>query len=166
EFQNPEFEGYGPKTSKSVSEDIFNEVKEYLDAPLVKDMVSDNEDSSIKSSVVVEKKTIVLTVAKIEFVRAKQQENQLMMAWVPKGNYFPYMYVQGHPQKEDQGYVDKGCSRHMTGNMSYLSDFKEFDEGYVTFGRGAKRGRDIGKGTLKLVSLILRRCTLSRMWVL
>ncbi|GKE04233.1 hypothetical protein Tco_1396251, partial [Tanacetum coccineum] len=45
---------------------------------------------------------------------------------------------QGHPQKEDQGYVDSGCSRHMTGNMSYLSDFKEFDRGYVTFGGGAK----------------------------
>ncbi|GJS57594.1 ribonuclease H-like domain-containing protein [Tanacetum coccineum] len=26
----------------------------------------------------------------------------------------------------------------MTGNMSYLSDFKEFDGGYVTFGGGAK----------------------------
>ncbi|GJS86936.1 hypothetical protein Tco_0769572, partial [Tanacetum coccineum] len=60
EFQQPEFEGYGPKTSKSVSENISNE---------------------------------------------------------------------GHPQKEDQGYVDGGCSRHMTGNMSYLSDFMEFDGG-------------------------------------
>ncbi|GKA73657.1 putative ribonuclease H-like domain-containing protein [Tanacetum coccineum] len=38
--------------------------------------------------------------------------------------------VRGHPQKEDQGYVDSGCSRHMTRNMSYLSDFKEFDKGY------------------------------------
>ncbi|GJX59778.1 putative ribonuclease H-like domain-containing protein, partial [Tanacetum coccineum] len=56
---------------------------------------------------------------------------------------------QGHPQKEDQGYVDSGCSRHMTGNMSYLSDFKEFDGGYVTFGGGAKGGRITGKGTLK-----------------
>ncbi|GJT76829.1 putative reverse transcriptase domain-containing protein [Tanacetum coccineum] len=54
---------------------------------------------------------------------------------------------QGHPQKEDQGYVDSGCSRHMTGNMSYLSDFKEFDGGYVTFGGGAKGGRITGKGT-------------------
>ncbi|GKB49283.1 hypothetical protein Tco_0900036 [Tanacetum coccineum] len=36
-----------------------------------------------------------------------------------------------HPQKEDQGYVDSGCSRYMTGNMSYLTDFKEFDGGYV-----------------------------------
>ncbi|GJT96900.1 hypothetical protein Tco_1092418 [Tanacetum coccineum] len=44
----------------------------------------------------------------------------------------------GHPQKEDQGYVDSGCSRHMTGNMSYLSDFKEFDGGYATFGGGGK----------------------------
>ncbi|GJZ11992.1 putative ribonuclease H-like domain-containing protein [Tanacetum coccineum] len=47
----------------------------------------------------------------------------------------------GHPQKEDQGYVDSGCSRHMTGNMSYLSNFKEFDGGYVTFGVGAKGGK-------------------------
>nr|GEV18407.1 ribonuclease H-like domain-containing protein [Tanacetum cinerariifolium] len=41
-----------------------------------------------------------------------------------------------HPQKvqEDQGYVDSGCSRHMTWNMSYLLDFKEFNRGYVTFG--------------------------------
>ncbi|GKF02570.1 hypothetical protein Tco_0029493, partial [Tanacetum coccineum] len=39
--------------------------------------------------------------------------------------------VKGNPQKEDQGYVDNGCSRHMTGNMSYLSDFKEFDGGYM-----------------------------------
>ncbi|GKD82174.1 ribonuclease H-like domain-containing protein, partial [Tanacetum coccineum] len=55
----------------------------------------------------------------------------------------------GHPQNEDQGYVDSGCSRHMTGNMSYLSDFKKFDEGYVTFGGGAKGGRITGNGTLK-----------------
>ncbi|GKF49310.1 hypothetical protein Tco_0142561 [Tanacetum coccineum] len=31
EFQQPEFEGYGPKFSKSVSEDISNEVKESPD---------------------------------------------------------------------------------------------------------------------------------------
>ncbi|GKF27286.1 hypothetical protein Tco_0083180, partial [Tanacetum coccineum] len=56
---------------------------------------------------------------------------------------------QGHPQKEDQGYVDSGCSRYMTRNMSYLSDFKEFDGGYVTFGGGAKGGKITSKGTLK-----------------
>ncbi|GKF45908.1 hypothetical protein Tco_0135710 [Tanacetum coccineum] len=53
--------------------------------------------------------------------------------------------LTGHSQKEDQGYVDIGCSRHMTGNMSYLSNFKEFDGGYVTFGGGARGGRITGR---------------------
>ncbi|GKB05750.1 hypothetical protein Tco_0833945 [Tanacetum coccineum] len=34
EFQQPEFEGYGPKPRKSVSEDTSNEVKESSDAPI------------------------------------------------------------------------------------------------------------------------------------
>ncbi|GKA13381.1 putative ribonuclease H-like domain-containing protein [Tanacetum coccineum] len=56
---------------------------------------------------------------------------------------------QGHTHEEDQGYVDSGCSRYMTGNISYLSDFKKFDGGYVTFGGGAKGGKITSKGTLK-----------------
>nr|GFA98415.1 ribonuclease H-like domain-containing protein [Tanacetum cinerariifolium] len=57
----------------------------------------------------------------------------------------------GHLQmvQEDQGYVDSGYSRHMIGNMSCLSEFKEFDGGYVTFRRGVNGGRITGKGTLK-----------------
>ncbi|GJZ18821.1 putative ribonuclease H-like domain-containing protein [Tanacetum coccineum] len=51
-------------------------------------------------------------------------------------------------------YVDaRGRSKHMTGNMSYLLDFKEFDGGYVTFGGGAKGGKITGKGTLKTSKL-------------
>ncbi|GKC19127.1 ribonuclease H-like domain-containing protein [Tanacetum coccineum] len=46
-----------------------------------------------------------------------------------------------------------GFSRHMTGNIAYLSDFKEFDGGYVTFGGGVHGGRISGKGTLKTDSL-------------
>ncbi|GJR81665.1 putative ribonuclease H-like domain-containing protein [Tanacetum coccineum] len=55
----------------------------------------------------------------------------------------------GKPLMDDKGFVDSGCSRHMTGNIAYLSDFKEFDGGYVTFGGGAHGGRISGKGTLK-----------------
>ncbi|GJU81806.1 putative ribonuclease H-like domain-containing protein [Tanacetum coccineum] len=61
EFQQPEFEGYEPKTSKSVSEYISNEVRESPDAPLVKELVSDDK---------LEKKTVFPTVTKIEFVNA------------------------------------------------------------------------------------------------
>ncbi|GJY29230.1 hypothetical protein Tco_0404997 [Tanacetum coccineum] len=65
EFHQLEFEGYGPKTSKNVSEDTSNEVRESSDALMVKKLVSDDK---------LEKKTIFPTVAKIEFVRPKQQE--------------------------------------------------------------------------------------------
>ncbi|GJZ68939.1 retrovirus-related pol polyprotein from transposon TNT 1-94 [Tanacetum coccineum] len=59
----------------------------------------------------------------------------------------------GKPLMDDKGFVDSGCSRHMTGNIAYLSDFKEFDGGYVTFGGGAHGGRISSKGTLKTDSL-------------
>ncbi|GKA84855.1 hypothetical protein Tco_0806509 [Tanacetum coccineum] len=66
EFQEPKFEGYGPKTSKSASEDIFNEVRKSNDAPLVEKLVSDDKSK---------KKIVFPTVAKIEVVKSKQQEN-------------------------------------------------------------------------------------------
>ncbi|GKB82016.1 putative ribonuclease H-like domain-containing protein [Tanacetum coccineum] len=51
-------------------------------------------------------------------------------------------------------YIDaRGRSKHMTGNIAYLSNFKEFDGGYVTFGGGAHGGKIYGKGTLKTDSL-------------
>ncbi|GKF05598.1 hypothetical protein Tco_0036266, partial [Tanacetum coccineum] len=42
----------------------------------------------------------------------------------------------GNPQIDlhYKGVIDSGCSRHMTGNMSYLTDFEEIDGGYVAFG--------------------------------
>ncbi|GJW17099.1 putative ribonuclease H-like domain-containing protein [Tanacetum coccineum] len=64
-FLDSEFEGYGPKTSKSVNEDNSNEVRESTDAPLVEELVLNDK---------LEKKTIFPTIAKIEFVRPKQQE--------------------------------------------------------------------------------------------
>nr|GEY56772.1 hypothetical protein [Tanacetum cinerariifolium] len=53
----------------------------------------------------------------------------------------------GNPQQalKDKGVIDSGCSRHMTGNMSYLSDFKELNGGYVTFGGNPKGGKITGK---------------------
>nr|GEZ05745.1 hypothetical protein [Tanacetum cinerariifolium] len=78
EFQQSEFESYRPKSceteSKNASKEIPNELKKSPDAPLVKNRVSDNKDCTVESLVVVEKKTVVPTVAKIEFVKAKQQE--------------------------------------------------------------------------------------------
>ncbi|GJR27766.1 putative ribonuclease H-like domain-containing protein [Tanacetum coccineum] len=176
EFQQPEFEGYRPKTSKSVSEDISNEVRKSLDTPLVKELVSNDK---------LEKKPVFYIVAKIEFVRPKQQEKPVRKS-VKYAEVLTAISHQGkgcfrklasrslitarlmllRPQHVSLGdlpklnsasitlkihnYVDaQGRSKHMTRNMSYLSNFKEFDGGYVTFGRGAKGGKITGKGTLK-----------------
>nr|GEV57051.1 ribonuclease H-like domain-containing protein [Tanacetum cinerariifolium] len=55
----------------------------------------------------------------------------------------------GIPQNniDDKGYWDSGCSRHMTGNISYLSEYEPFNGGYVSFGHG--RGKITGKGSIK-----------------
>nr|GEV91818.1 hypothetical protein [Tanacetum cinerariifolium] len=46
--------------------------------------------------------------------------------------------------KSDKGVIDSGCSRYMTGNMSYLSDFEELNGGYVAFGGKFERKVDEG----------------------
>nr|GFB54847.1 ribonuclease H-like domain-containing protein [Tanacetum cinerariifolium] len=58
---------------------------------------------------------------------------------------------KGNPQQalKDNGVIDSGCSRHMTGNMSYLSDFEELNGGYVAFGGNPKGGKITGKGKIK-----------------
>nr|GEZ86879.1 hypothetical protein [Tanacetum cinerariifolium] len=45
--------------------------------------------------------------------------------------------------------IDSGCLRHMTGNMSYLSDFEELNGGYVAFGGNPNGGKITGKGKIK-----------------
>ncbi|GJT65720.1 putative ribonuclease H-like domain-containing protein [Tanacetum coccineum] len=60
---------------------------------------------------------------------------------------------EGKPQQDDTGFIDSRCSRHMTGNIAYLLDSKEFDGDFVTFRGGAHGGRISSKGTLKTDSL-------------
>nr|GEV25818.1 ribonuclease H-like domain-containing protein [Tanacetum cinerariifolium] len=57
----------------------------------------------------------------------------------------------GNPQHalKDKGVIDIRCSRHMIGNMSYLSDFEEINSGYVAFGGNPKGGKISGKGKIK-----------------
>nr|GEW04164.1 RNA-directed DNA polymerase, eukaryota [Tanacetum cinerariifolium] len=59
--------------------------------------------------------------------------------------------IMGNPQHalKDKGVIDSGCSRHMTGNMSYPSYFEELNEGYVSFGGNPKGGKITGKGKIK-----------------
>ncbi|GJZ73005.1 retrovirus-related pol polyprotein from transposon TNT 1-94 [Tanacetum coccineum] len=59
--------------------------------------------------------------------------------------------VQGNPQYalQDQGIFDSGCSRHMTGNKSYLTDYQDIDGGFVAFAGSPKGGKITGKGKIR-----------------
>nr|GEX83207.1 hypothetical protein [Tanacetum cinerariifolium] len=57
----------------------------------------------------------------------------------------------GNPQQalKDKGVIDSGCSRYMTGNMSYLSEFEELNRGYLFFRGNLKGGKITGKCKIK-----------------
>ncbi|GJR35360.1 ribonuclease H-like domain-containing protein [Tanacetum coccineum] len=150
------------------------------DAPIIEDWVSDDEEQD-ESITRLEKKTVTPTAAKIEKpVRKSVRYAEMYRSQRPRGNqrkwneklYLPSKEIggkreqlqqglkplilakrPGKPQHDDKGFVDSGCSRHMTGNIAYLSDFKKFDGGYVAFGGGAYGGKITSKGTLKTANL-------------
>ncbi|GJS06783.1 putative reverse transcriptase domain-containing protein [Tanacetum coccineum] len=68
--------------------------------------------------------------------------------WRPKGNYLDhvskdsgsFMLKKGNPEilLQDHAVVDSGCSSHMTVNKAYLSDYEDFNRGFVAFGSDPK----------------------------
>ncbi|GKB39878.1 putative ribonuclease H-like domain-containing protein [Tanacetum coccineum] len=50
------------------------------------------------------------------------------------------------PTGKNQGIFYSGCSRHMTGNKSYLTDYQDIDGGFVAFA-GSPKGVTIGNQT-------------------
>ncbi|GKF76776.1 hypothetical protein Tco_0229246, partial [Tanacetum coccineum] len=63
--------------------------------------------------------------------------------WRPTG--------KGNPQYalQDQGIFYSGCSRHMIGNKSFLTDYQEVDGGFVAFAGSLKGGKTTGKGKIR-----------------
>ncbi|GKC60889.1 putative ribonuclease H-like domain-containing protein [Tanacetum coccineum] len=72
-----------------------------------------------------------------------------------KGNAVKASACWGNPHQDlkDKGVIDSGCSRHMTGNRSYLTDYEEIDGGYIAFGGNSKRGKITGKGKIRTSKL-------------
>nr|GEU88896.1 retrovirus-related Pol polyprotein from transposon TNT 1-94 [Tanacetum cinerariifolium] len=69
----------------------------------------------------------------------------------PVQNVLHKTHSPGNPQQalQDKGVTDSGCSRHMTGNISFLSEFEKIDGGYVAFGGNSKGGKISRKGKIK-----------------
>ncbi|GJS52089.1 hypothetical protein Tco_0625451 [Tanacetum coccineum] len=109
-------------------EEVSKVVRKSDDSSIIEDWVSDSEEEDV-SQTKTEKKIVKPSTVKKDFVKSKQQEKTTRKT-VKQGN--PQMDLQ------DQGVIDSRCSRHMTGNMSYLTDYEEIDEGYVAFGGNPK----------------------------
>nr|GEU61649.1 hypothetical protein [Tanacetum cinerariifolium] len=124
------------------SEEKTKVVRKNNDAPIIEKWVSDNKEEDM-SQPKIKKKIVRPSVAKIEFVKSKQQGKT---------------FKQGNPQMDlqDQRVINNGCTRYMTWNMSYLTDYKEIDEGYVTFGRNPKGGKITEKAAKDETSGILK----------
>ncbi|GJW07293.1 retrovirus-related pol polyprotein from transposon TNT 1-94 [Tanacetum coccineum] len=136
------------------------------DAPIIEDWVSDDEEE-VESIPKEEKKADVPTATKKESVKTVKPSRrtvryaEMYRSQRPRGNQRSKGF---NAVKLDVGlgpinqwciikplqynYIDaRGRSKSV---MAWVpKDFKEFDEGYVTFGGGANGGRNTGKGTIK-----------------
>ncbi|GJZ90489.1 ribonuclease H-like domain-containing protein [Tanacetum coccineum] len=104
-------------------------------APIIEDWVSDSEEENMLKAVVNAAKLKAIVNA----ARPKAVVNAVKRNNVNAIKAFCML---------DQGVIDSGCSRNMTGNMSYLTDYEEIDGGYVTFGGNSKGGKITGKCTI------------------
>ncbi|GKA28586.1 putative ribonuclease H-like domain-containing protein [Tanacetum coccineum] len=59
---------------------------------------------------------------------------------VSKDNSVSWVSKRGNPQQalKNKGIFNGGCSRHMTGNKDFFTDYQELDGGFVAFGRSAR----------------------------
>nr|GEY09829.1 hypothetical protein [Tanacetum cinerariifolium] len=108
-----------PKTKKS--KDKSNQVepksvRENSNAPIIENWVSDDEEEEV------EKQEVKPSINMINFIKATTNNN-----------------TREHLQ--DKKVIDSGCSRHMTWNMSFLTDYEEINRVYVAFGGNPKGGK-------------------------
>nr|GEX20603.1 hypothetical protein [Tanacetum cinerariifolium] len=106
--------------------------------PLIIEDWNFNDESEVEFKPKVEVKTVRPSIEKINFVKSVMEKEE-------KKEY------------KKKGVIDSGCSRHMTRNKCYLTDYEDYDGGFVSFGDG--KGRISGKGKIKTGSLDFDMCT-------
>ncbi|GKB87379.1 hypothetical protein Tco_0959651 [Tanacetum coccineum] len=129
-----------------------------------KNLKQDGKTSGVKNMTTVGTRAVVNTgKGKMDNAFKKSR-----WVWRPKGNYmdheskekgsfilkkFKYVDPKGISKSVDHAEVDSGCSSHMSGNKAYLSDYEDYNEGFVAFGCDPKGGKITGKGKIKTAYL-------------
>ncbi|GKB26550.1 putative ribonuclease H-like domain-containing protein, partial [Tanacetum coccineum] len=157
----PKFEGYGPKTSKSVSEDISNEVKESPDAPLVKESQSprgkqrnwNNQKSQQLGSDFVMYNKACFVCESFNHVQANCNYHQRERV-VSENNYtrvnYNYFAKKAHPSAHRNMVPKAVLMKTQTSQPSPIPQTsRNLMEDWLPLGE-SKGGKITGKGTLKL----------------
>nr|GEV26475.1 hypothetical protein [Tanacetum cinerariifolium] len=88
---------------------------------IIKEWIYDDE-SEVEFKHNVKEKTVRPSIEKIKFVKPASEK-------VEKGNPKQKEYKENRV-------IDNGCSRHMIENKCYLTDYKDYDDGFVSFRDG------------------------------
>ncbi|GJX12802.1 putative ribonuclease H-like domain-containing protein [Tanacetum coccineum] len=137
EFQQPEINWYGPRDSSSkpttVCDRESNNSKENIDDSLTQQpkSVNRNYHSCAYTLRAVLNEELCLKLSKMQNFLVLLGHGDLMLLRPQHVGLEAYQPMS-NSQLNEKGFVDSGCSRHMSGNIAHLSDFKEFDRGYVT----------------------------------
>ncbi|GJY93148.1 hypothetical protein Tco_0508930 [Tanacetum coccineum] len=110
---------------------VFNKVHSTVRRPI-------NNKTATKNSNFNQKVNTARPKAVLNVVKGNQVNVVKALAcwvWKPK--------TKGNPQQDlqEKGVINSGFSRHITGNMSYLTDFEKINGGYVAFGGNPKGGK-------------------------
>ncbi|GJR26604.1 putative ribonuclease H-like domain-containing protein [Tanacetum coccineum] len=77
----------------------------------------------------------------------------------PMSHFSKSAQSTGHPQKEDQGYVDSGCSRHMTRTFpNLLETSRKFDGGYCYLWVLLKVSRKNNMYSVDMKNIVPKEC--------
>ncbi|TYK27337.1 Copia protein [Cucumis melo var. makuwa] len=109
-----------------------------------------NDDSSSKSDSKEFEKALISITPKCEIVTEDMTGKQEKHASPTSNNGATDDVFK--KWEEDKLALTSGCSRHMTGNATFFTDFKEYHARHVMFGDGGK-GRILGKGSISKLGL-------------
>nr|GEX55654.1 hypothetical protein [Tanacetum cinerariifolium] len=107
------------------------------------DLVFADVDEHVVSKSVTSVSAVATSEAKTSESKPKSVSEPIIKDWVSdsedenetksKSKQRKPSFAKGNPQQEiqEKGIIDSGCSRHMTENMSCLSEYEEIDGGYL-----------------------------------
>ncbi|GKD39585.1 putative ribonuclease H-like domain-containing protein, partial [Tanacetum coccineum] len=114
---------------------VFNRVHSHVRRHFNKFTTNKNNNFNEKVNIVLGNVTTVGTKAIVSDNKGNEANAVKASAcWV----WRPKQKVLDHLELQEKGVIDSGCSRHMTGNKSYLLDYEEIDGGFVAFGGNPK----------------------------